>query len=103
MNNYRQIKKTLAATAVLSFGLMLGAAPQARAEDHRECQERVERAEGRLDQAVRKHGERSRQAEDRRRDLNAERERCWSRYHGWWDGRAHQWRTDRDWDDHDHH
>jgi len=38
---------------------------------------RFERAESKLDQAIRKHGERSHQAEQRRRDLNAERERRW--------------------------
>ena len=53
-----------------------------------------------LDQAVRKHGERSHQADQRRRDLNAERERCWNPYHGWWNGHDHQWHTDRDWEDH---
>ena len=56
-----------------------------------------------LDQAIRKHGEYSHQANDRRRDLTAERERCWRESHAWWDAHAHQWHSERDWDsDHDH-
>jgi hypothetical protein len=50
-----------------------------------QCQHKIEKAEAKLDDAIRKHGERSSQAESRRRDLNAERERCWNSYHGWWD------------------
>jgi hypothetical protein len=50
-----------------------------------------------LDDAIRKHGERSRAAQEGRRDLNAERERCWNKYHGWWDSHDHRWHEDRDW------
>lgn len=83
---------------------MLVAVPRSYADnDHAKCQQRIERAESRLDQAVRKDGEHSRRAEDRRRDLNAERERCWSSYHGWWDAQERRWHDARDWDrDHDH-
>ena len=75
--------------------------PLARAEDdHAKCQHRIEKAERRLDVAVQKHGEHSGEAESRRRDLNAERERCWSMYHGYWSGADHRWHDQRDWDDH---
>jgi len=95
--------KGLAVTAVVTMALgtaTLVTVPQSYADDHAKCQRQIERAESRLDQAIRKHGERSRQADQRRRDLNAERERCWNQYHGWWNGHDHQWHTDRDWDDH---
>jgi hypothetical protein len=76
--------------------------PGAYAESRADCEHRVEKAEAKLDQAIRAHGERSGQANDRRRDLDAERERCWDKYHGWWDGHAHQWHDQRDWDHDDH-
>ena len=100
--------KGLAVTAVVTAALgmaTLVTVPQAHADDHAKCQRQIERAESRLDQAIRKHGERSHQAEQRRRDLKSERERCWNTYHGWWNGHDHQWHTDRDWDHDgdDHH
>ena len=63
--------------------MALGAAmfvtvPQSYADDHAKCQRQIERAESKLDQAIRKHGERSHQAEQRRQDLRAQRERCWN-------------------------
>jgi len=79
---------------------MFVAAPVACAADHAKCQHKIEKAEIKLDEAVRKHGERSSQAESRRRDLNAERERCWNVYKGWWDGHEHRWHDSRDWEDH---
>ena len=60
---------------------MLVTVPQSCADDHAKCQRQIERAESKLDQRIRKHGERSHQADQRRRDLNAERERCWNTYH----------------------
>ena len=38
--------------------------------------------------------------QSRRHDLNAERERCWNMYHGYWSGADHRWHDQRDWDDH---
>jgi hypothetical protein len=102
LQNLKRLALSAAVTTALG-GAMLVGAPPAYADDHGDCQRKVERAESKLDQAVRKHGERSHQADDKRRDLNAERERCWSRYHGWWNGQERRWHTDRDWDDrHDH-
>jgi hypothetical protein len=50
--------------------LMFLAAPQARADDRDKCRHAIEKAEARLDEAIQHHGERSHEAEDRRRDLN---------------------------------
>jgi ribulose kinase len=92
--------KRIAASAVMTAALgaaMFVAVPQAYADDHSKCQHAIEKAEARLDDAVRKHGERSHEAEDRRKDLNAERERCYNEYHGWWDGHEKKWHEDHDW------
>jgi len=102
MNNTRFGKAAIAA-ALLSVLLLFAAVPPSHADERERCQQRIERAEARLDQAIRKHGEYSHQANDRRRDLTAERERCWRESHAWWDAHAHQWHSERDWDsDHDH-
>ena len=101
LKQLRGIALTAAMATALSTG-MLVAVPQVQAEDHAQCQRHIEQKEAKLDEAIRKHGERSHQADERRRDLNAERERCWNAYHGWWNGHDRQWHTDRDWDrDHD--
>ena len=95
--------KGLAVTAGMTAALgtaMFVTVPQAYADDHAKCQRQIEKSESKLDQAIRKHGEHSHQADQRRRDLNSERERCWSQYHGWWDGHEHRWHDDRDWDHH---
>lgn len=94
--------------AVLASALFFSAVPQVHADDdHGKCQRRIEKAESRLDEAIRHHGERSAEAESRRRDLNVERERCWNQYHGYWSGADHRWHSERDWDrddhDRDHH
>lgn len=106
----RQLGKLAVAAAVAGALFFFTAAPPARADDdHREkCQHAVEKAEARLDRAVQKNGEHSHEAEDRRRDLNAERERCWNQHHQWWNGKEHRWETEHNWDqdqhyDNDHH
>jgi len=102
--NSKRFGKAAVAAALLSVLLLFAAVPPSHADDRERCQQRIEKAEARLDEAIRKHGEYSHQANDRRRDLNAERERCWREQHGWWDAHAHQWHNDRDWDhDHDAH
>lgn len=69
-------------TAVLSACLMLSCfafAQERHDRDHeqdRKCQQRIHKAEGNLQQAIRKHGERSKQAEKRRHELEQARERC---------------------------
>ena|SRR5689334_15447092 len=81
--------------------LLVGLAVQpARAENRAKCQKNLEKAETKLDQAVRQHGERSRQADQRRRDLASARERCWTENHAWYNAHDHEWHKDRDWDRH---
>jgi hypothetical protein len=68
-------KLWIAAFIALSF---LASTIPARAfdrDDHR-CERRIHRAEENLDRAVRKHGEHSRQAEQRRHELEEAREHC---------------------------
>jgi hypothetical protein len=103
--------KAVVSAGVLSALLLFAGAPRTRADrdDRAKCHRRIERAEAKYDKAVRRHGERSRQADEERRELNAARERCWSEFHGWWNGRERRWHEDRDWDrddrdrDRDHH
>jgi hypothetical protein len=90
-------KIAVAAVMAVAFTCFV-AAPVARADDRSHCQHAVEKAEARLDQAIRHNGEHSRQAEDRRRDLNAERQHCYEQYHQWWNGRDHRWETEQNWE-----
>jgi hypothetical protein len=62
--------------AILGAALLGGTAVSAHAERDDRCERDVHRAEQNLDKAIRKHGEHSRQAEDRRRQLEEMRERC---------------------------
>ncbi len=81
--------------------LTVVAVPQARAADKDErakCQQRMEKMEMQYDQQVRKHGEGSKQAENARARMNAEREQCYNQYHSWYSVRDRQWHNDRDWD-----
>ena len=55
-------------TTALGMSLLV-AVPQSYADDHSRCQRDIERREMKLDEAIRKHGERSHQADQRRRDL----------------------------------
>ncbi len=63
----------------LAFSVLGGMAIPAHADrdDHHErCERDVHKAERNLENAVRKHGEHSRQAEKRRHELEEVRERC---------------------------
>lgn len=97
--------KMIVVAAAVSALLFLVAVPRAHGDDDRDkCRHRIEKAEARLNSAIQKHGEHSHAADDRRHDLNAERERCWNQYHAWWNGHDNQWHSERDWDrDNDHH
>jgi len=103
-NRWKWVKTTNAIGVASAMLLFTFSVPRAHADrdDRKKCEHQIEKAESRLDQAIRKHGPHSEEAYERRRDLNAERDRCWSDYHGWWDGRAHQWHEQRDWDRDDH-
>ena len=74
-----KITRTLIAAFVVAL-FLAGAVPtQAMDRGHdweRKCEQRIRNAESKLQQAIRKHGERSRQAQNRRRELEEARERC---------------------------
>ena len=92
-------KSATAAAAVIAL-LFIVATPRVHADDRAKCQHAIEKAEANLNKAIRDHGERSHQADDRRRDLNAERERCWNKYHQWWNGKDNRWETEHNWENH---
>jgi hypothetical protein len=98
-----RIAKTASAFAVALALTFFVVAPPAQADDRSHCQHAVEKAESRLDHAIAHNGEHSREADDRRRELNAERQRCWDQYHQWWNGHEHRWETEQNWDRDDRH
>ncbi|MGA9528787.1 MAG: hypothetical protein WBS24_11785 [Terriglobales bacterium] len=95
----RRFRKALVTATAAALFLFLPAL-HAHADDRARCQHAIEKAEARLDKAIHDHGERSHEADDRRRDLNAERERCWNENHQWWNGKEHRWETEHNWDNH---
>jgi hypothetical protein len=96
--------KLMATLIALSATLTLGFAPRAYGDDDRaECQHRIRKAEAKLDAAIRKHGEHSAQADTRRTELKAQRERCYNRVRAWWNEHERKWHEDRDWDRDDRH
>lgn len=70
------VKTKLLVAALIVFGFAAGSVT-ARADDR--CEKRVHKAEQDLEKAVHKHGEHSRQAEQKRHELEEARERC---HHG---------------------
>jgi hypothetical protein len=90
-------KSAIAAIVMGALFLFVAAAPQVRADDHAKCQHAIEKAEARLDKAIHDKGDHSREAEARRHDLEAERQRCWDQHHGWWNGKEHRWETEHNW------
>ncbi len=95
-------ERSLLTAAVLAAVLLFLAPLSLHAEDIDRCQRRVQHAEHELHEAIEHHGRHSRQADHERRELHAARERCWRERHQWWDEHEHRWRTERDWDEHDH-
>jgi hypothetical protein len=74
-------KLTHGKTTLLAFALggvlMLGGAAPAQARDRDDkCSERIRKAEENLRRDIEHHGERSRQAEKRRHQLDEARDRC---------------------------
>jgi hypothetical protein len=61
--------------AALLGALLLGVVP-AQADRYDNCRQRIRKAEINLDNAVRRHGRNSRQAEKRRMELERVREQC---------------------------
>lgn len=82
--------------ALLLAGCIAGSVGVAKPRDHDhnrdKCEQKIRKAEENLNHAIRKHGEHSRQAEQRRHQLEEARERC---------GRGMGHDHDRDYD-HDH-
>jgi hypothetical protein len=75
--------RTTLAAAALSGLLLFAGTSSAEARDLDGCQRRVNRAEWRLDEAVRHHGFYSREARFRREELREERARCFRRHRDW--------------------
>jgi len=70
-------KKTGILTALLGACLLLSGALPAQGRDRDDqCERKIHQAEERLNQAIRRHGEHSRQARDRHHQLEEQRERC---------------------------
>ncbi|HWY07509.1 MAG TPA: hypothetical protein VNY24_11665 [Candidatus Acidoferrales bacterium] len=93
-------RAVLSASALSAALFFVGAAPS-RA-DNDDCQKRIARADHKLHEAAEHHGWNSPQAAKYRHQLAEAREWCWEHSHRWWDEDGRRWRTDRDWDDHDH-
>jgi hypothetical protein len=66
--------KSLQLVPVLAALLLVGGAARTRSCNN--CEQRIQRAEGNLHKAIRRHGDRSRQAERRRRELEQARRSC---------------------------
>ena len=107
----RQEKRSVRlAISALILGVLMTfvAVPSSFADGRAKCQAKIENREAKLHEMERRYGPRSPQAENWRRSLNAEREACWNKYHGWWNGDEHRWHTERDWheheqEEHEHH
>lgn len=95
----RRLGKSAVATIVAVAFFLFAAAPLVHADEKDKCRHAIEKAEARLDKAIHDHGEHSHEADDRRRDLNAEREKCWNAYHQWWNGKDNRWETEHNWGD----
>jgi F0F1-type ATP synthase epsilon subunit len=71
-------RKPAIIAAILAVLFLVGSAVPSRAldRDDERCERRVHKAEAALQKSIDKHGEHSRQAEQKRRSLEEARERC---------------------------
>jgi outer membrane biogenesis lipoprotein LolB len=69
-------RRGILAAVLAAFFLLACAMPTQAMDRYDKCERRIRQAEVNLQKAIRKHGERSRQAEQRRRELQEARERC---------------------------
>ena len=71
-------RKPAILAAILAAFFLLGSAVPSRAldRDDERCERRVHKAEAALQKAIDRHGEHSRQADQKRRELEETRERC---------------------------
>jgi len=67
-------------SAALSVSLLASVPIPASADRDDKCRHDIQKAEQNLDKAIRKHGEHSRQAEERRHQLEEVRSRCHDRH-----------------------
>lgn len=100
LNDPLQGRRLLMSVLVGGF-LLLAGAPQLRAMGYN-CRRNVAKADHRLHEAIEEHGYFSRQANHWRHELAEARRGCWAHGHRWWDEDGQHWRSDHDWDDHDH-
>ena len=94
-NRARRRQSFLAAAMVALFLMFVGL-PALHADDRTKCQRDTEKAEAKLDDAIRAHGEHSHEAADRMEDLRKQREHCYDRFHEWWDAKEQKWHDDND-------
>ena len=71
----RNLRSTVVGAVLVSF-LLAGVAFAQPSDRDDKCERRVRKAEARLDQAIRRHGEGSRQARQRREQLEQARRSC---------------------------
>jgi len=79
-----RLSKVFAALITVCMILGSSGALLAIDRDHdrdRKCEEKIHKAEDNLQKAIRKHGEHSRQAKQKRHQLEEARERCHDRDH----------------------
>ena len=101
-------RQSFVAAAMVALFLMFVALPALHADDRTRCQKDTEKAEMKLDEAIRTHGGLSHEAAVKMEDLRKQREHCYDRFHEWWDGREQRWHDDNDFGqdlhnrDHDH-
>jgi hypothetical protein len=70
-------KKSAVSAAILAAFFLVGSAVPSRALDRDDkCERQVQKAEANLQKAIRRHGEHSQQAEQKRHQLEGVRERC---------------------------
>jgi hypothetical protein len=94
-----RILRFMLGSALIAAAVSFAGAPIVRADD---CQKRTAKADHKLHEAIEHHGPQSSQAEHWRHELAEARSYCWEHSHRWWDEDGHRWRTEHDWDDHDH-
>ena len=95
------LRKT-ALTSLLLGGCLFGGVISLQADHRSDCDKRIQKAEDNLHKEIRKHGEHSRQVENRRRELEHARDGCRDfghhRHHD--NDRDHYRHHDGDRDDH---
>jgi hypothetical protein len=69
-------KSGMLAVILAAFFLFGSAVPSMAIDRNSKCERRIQQAEINLQKAIRRHGDRSRQAEQKRRELQEARERC---------------------------